>query len=616
MGRSARSTLNDIASSLTRAEQLRGLLTVHDHDGGLAQLGQLDQSNLRPAVTAVLRTVLATEDVTVLREAVAIAEGTDGLVEELHECETPEDALAMLELRDHIDWEVLGHAHTDRPFHDPGLQALATRTDCPTDLRPSAASKARLAAQAVGYGSGLPALVAKHLGDDVEAWRTVRTRLPRFRGDIADLLAEAENATTTSKKRTKATDAGWPGAGDLPAWDSVASVSGTRAKFLALLDSATVETQLLLLKHLDDRTVGDLFGQGTWHDAWLDFAKRARQKRYRFALAQRPSLTTEAIESLMDLDDPALNARLFLRTGTTGPQRERLLSGRLTKELIERLVKREGGFRARDAVNCSDERLRRHILSMVRVRGITPQLRLMLNLWEREGHAAVRGLLDDEPLGRNFSRKVIRQEVRRPITKLLAESDDARALEELRATVTAGETAEAQIDLLRTRSTHPSAEVFREAHLWHWDALIAEHAREPLGTVVLLGLAEIPECPQPIRDEADRHRWQWIDSTGSLIEGRTPEEILGGNPAGWWLQGAVDTGAVTWDQVVALASPARKVLNAMTGPDAVAALAPLVREHLDPARDAWVLALRMLPNFPGTVTNLLRTAATAASPPG
>ncbi|WP_433475266.1 hypothetical protein ACQPZP_42505 [Spirillospora sp. CA-142024] len=611
VGRSARTTLIDIAPELTRAEQLRGLLTVHDHDGGLMRLGHLNQNKFRPEVSEVLRTVLANGDTAALQEAVTLAEGSEGLIEELYENEARYDALElhldMVGLRDRIDWDALRQAHADRPFGKYALKALATRSDCPEALRPPPPPAKIL----VKDETGLPALVAKHLGDNVGAWREARRRLPRFNGNIVDMLAEVGEAAKAPGSGKAA--AQWPGAGELPAWDRVASVSGTRAKFVALLDAAAVETHLVLLRHLDDRTVGDLFGQGAWRAEWLDFAMKAKQKRYRLALAQRPSLTSEAVEVLMSRNDPAVNARLFLRTGATGPQRERLLSGRLSKDLVERLMERDGGFRARDAISCSSVRLQRRILSHVRVRGVTPQLRLLLNLWERGGPQAVRDLLDNEPKGVTFSRNVIRREVRKPVTKLLAQQDAVAALEELRATVAAGETAEAQIAGLRTQGTHPAAEVFREAHLWHWDEIIAEHRRRPFGPTVLIGLAEIPECPQEIRDEADRRRWRWIESTGSTVGGETAREILGGNSAGPWLSRAVRAGAVTWEEVVTLARPADAALAAMTGPEARAALAPLVRDHLDPVRESWVLALRMLPGFTGTVTELIHTAAAATA---
>ncbi|MCP2342383.1 hypothetical protein [Actinomadura rupiterrae] len=593
---------------LTRAEQLRGLVTVHDHDGGAEGLRQLDRDKLRPEVVEIL----GSGDIAALRAAMDVAEGTAGLIEEFQEFEGLGHGLDvyldMLGLRDDIDWDAVRDAHAERLFGKNALLALATRADCPADLRPPAPEAAP-----TGDDQKLRALVAEHLGDDVEAWRTVRARLARFSGDLAELVAEVGTSGKSASSKAKKAAAKWPGAGEMPAWDRVASVTGARARFLTLLDAAPDETHLKLLKHLDDRTVSDLFGQGEWRDAWLDFALGARPKRYRLALAQRPSLTEEAIEALMGRGDPDVNARLCLRNGATGPQRERLLAGRLTKELVERLLGRQGGFRARDAIGCSDARLQRHIMEMVRVRGNIPQLRLLLNLWERGGPAAVSALLDEKLQGRNFSRNVIRSDVRRSAARLLAQPDADAALAELRAKVVAGETAEAQIERLREHGTHPGAEVFREAHLWHWDELIAEHRREPFSPVVMLGLIEVPECPQWIRDEAERVRWRWVEANPSVIQGETPEEVLGGRQAGPWLPRAVRAGALTWEDAITLGHPAAHVLAAMTTPEARAVLGPLVREHLDPDPGAWHLALRMIPGFTGTVTELLQTAVLATS---
>ncbi|MFC4911790.1 hypothetical protein [Actinomadura gamaensis] len=611
VGRSARTMLVDLADELTRAEQLRALVTVHDRDGGLDRLRELNRNKLRAEVAQVLQSVLESEDAAVLRAATETAEGTEGLIEEFREFETRayglDIYLDMLGLRDDLDWESLRSAHADRPFGERALRALATRPDCPANLRPPAA-KAETGVAEVD----LRALVAEHLGADVEAWRTVRARLTRFSGDLAELLAEV--GATRGGKSASSKNKAWPGAGEMPAWDRVASVSGARARFLALLDAAPTETHLILLKHLDDRTVADLFGQGSWRPEWLDFAMRARAKRYRLALAQRPALTAEAIEVLMGPGDPAVNARLFLRNGATGPQRERLLDGRVTKELVERLMERDGGFRSRDAVSCSDARLQRHIMTVVRVRGLTPQLRLLLNLWERGGPEAVADLLDNEPKGVKFTRKAIRVEARRTLTELLRRPDADAALDELRAAVAAGETAEAQLARLRAKGANPGAEVFREAHAWRWDEIVAEHRREPFAPTVLLGLSEIPECPPLLRDEAERVRWRWLPDIPDTIGGETPEEVLGGADAGPWLPGAVAAGALTWDDVIALARPASAALAAMDVPEARAALAPLVREHLGTGRDPWILALRMLPDFSGSTLELLRTVTAAITP--
>ncbi|MFC5827553.1 hypothetical protein [Nonomuraea insulae] len=127
----ARTALSKAGSALTRAEQLRALLTVHDHDGGRAALELLaDSYGLHAEVKEVVREALA--DASALREAVKHAEGTGGLIEELNDdrLERREDHLG---LRDQIDWTAIAAA--DRPFDEEATTLLITRPDLPDELR-------------------------------------------------------------------------------------------------------------------------------------------------------------------------------------------------------------------------------------------------------------------------------------------------------------------------------------------------------------------------------------------------------------------------------------------------------------------------------------------------
>ncbi|MEU6720477.1 hypothetical protein ABZ897_54260 [Nonomuraea sp. NPDC046802] len=578
----ARTALNKAGSALTRAEQLRALLTIHDHDGGPAALEQLaDFYGLRPEVKETLREALA--DAGALRKAVERAEGTEGLIEELYN-----DRLLgrdeHLALRDQLDWNTIAAAAANRPFDEKATALLAARPDFPDELRadwyqvqamvvvthsarvapellalaPGGPRAAKAVAALVRRGldagctaaqvleSARPAaavleavrqppeddtrssawndlaalladLVGEHLGEDVEAWRSARALLPRFKGTIPELLGES--ATPVKKPK-----GGWPGGADMPAAERSSSVTGARAAFVTLLDAAPATAHAALLPHLDDRTVCDLFGHGRWRMEWIDLAVATRQPRYLRVLANRGSLTADAVEMLMRLDDPAVNGRLFRRSGLTAPQRERLLSGRpmregateplvLDPELLKDLMARTTWWRGRDAMDCADLELQRHILRHVRVRGIVPQLRMMLNLWERHGADEVAALLKDEPEAISHSRKVIRREVRATVTKLLARQDRDTALAELRETVTEGETAQWQIAALR-KQTFSGAELFREAHLWHWEELLTEHSRHPLPALALKGLSYVPECPQEFRAES-----------GEVGDDYTPEEV-------------------------------------------------------------------------------------------
>ncbi|TYB50615.1 hypothetical protein FXF51_55555 [Nonomuraea sp. PA05] len=673
----ARGVLVAVGGGLTRAEQLRGLLTVHDHDGGPAALRLLDGASwLRPVVAEVVRDVLATGDAGALRKAAEVAEGTDGLVEELLDTGSAERE-ELLGLRDEVDWALV--AAWTEAFDEVAAGALVARADCPGWARDElyrvhgvavAERAARVdvgmfavapggarAAKAVGVvarrvldegpgdsavvavleaarpavavlealrqpsgGAGpvwasLASLVAERLGEDVEAWRAVRARLPRFAGTVAELLHQAPPAGKQA--------GGWPGGSAMPESERSTTVTGARSAFLTLLDAAPAHDALL--PHLDGRTVCDLFGHGRWRPEWIDLALSSPDPRHLRVLTNRGSLPAAAIDVLMRLDDPAVNARLFVRTAATAPQRERLLSGRpfnapgplpLDPEMVKELSRRAAGWRGRDAVDCADLELQRHILRHVRVRGIVPQLRMMLNLWERHGADQVTNLLDDEPQAIAHTRKVIRREVRAYLTKLLAGRDREAALAKLRARVTEGETVQWQIAALREQD-HSGNELFKEAQLWHWADLMAEHARDPLPGVALNGLAKIPECPDELRAQAALHGYDQAprEVLDALAAGTTPRELLRGGSIDYdvvtWVHQATKTGQLTWDEVLESARPALRVLMLWGGERLRDPLTSLVRACLDPAPEAWVLALRMLPDFTGSVAELLRTAATA-----
>ncbi|MFC7328189.1 hypothetical protein [Marinactinospora rubrisoli] len=480
------------------------------------------------------------------------------------------------------------------------------------------------------FTAALGTLVADRLGADPERWRVLRARLKTFKGTVAELLDEVAAGGGRPPKP------GWPDGGAMPEPGRAASPSGARAAFLTLLNAAP-DDHLDLLRHVDDRTVYDLLAHGTWRPGWLDFAVASGNGRYAAALARRGSLDTEGIDRLMRRDDPAINAQLFLRANATAPQRERLLSGRpfdparatplpLDPALVAHLLKRSGGWRPRDPMDCADPRLQRHILRHIRVRGVGPQLRLLLNTWERHGPAEVAALIGEDLKPVTYSRNPFRRETKALVKKLLAAKDPDAALADLRRTVAEGETAEWQIAAIR-KEQWDNAELYREAHPWHWDELRKEHRREPFSAMSLAGLANIPECPASLRHEAARTkplREQWrtvayarMDSGQPLPEqlsapsgaapeasGTAPDRVGDRERADWraWLAGGIPA-------EVALAQLPEHPA-AETGR---AELAALLRDTLDGRPEAWALALRMLPDFPGSVAELLRTATTAAS---
>ncbi|MFW5417781.1 hypothetical protein J0910_14315 [Nocardiopsis sp. CNT-189] len=719
----ARAALEGAAAELTRAERLRALLTVYEHDGGPAALEEVlaavGEERLSPEAAAEARKALEAGGPEPLRAAAERAEGTGGAIEELYDTALA-DRAEQLELRAELDWAAVAEADARHPFDDAAVALLAARPDCTAEARGALYARrplpvaehaahldARLLATApdkrgaarvmlvlcrrgLGRGiggaellrtarpaaavlaaarrppehpeglaaweeftEGLAGLVAEHLGGDAERWRAVRALLPGFTGTVPELLA-AEPPVRAKR------GGAWPGAAAAPAGDRVPDPAGTRGAFIALLDAAADPVCAALLPHLDDRTVYDLLGHGRLRDGWFALAAGG-DPRYRTALASRPALGADGVQRLMELDDPGVNARLFLRPGTTPLQRERLLSGRpcrpgatggipLDPGLVERLLQRKGGFSGRDAVDCADPALQRHLLRHVRVRGRAPQLRLLLNLWERRGPEAVAELLGEDLEPAAFTTRIFRREVQSTVEGLLGGEDPEKALEELRAQTAEGESARTQIRALR-RQYFPGAELFRHSHAWHWDEIRAENLRDPLPSAALAGLAAHPGLPEELRGEAEGAVWRseadhaafrtltrfarpgvsfaereeeakeemagfriGPDWTGERILRSRPVSPDGEVELSDWLAPAIGQGAVAPEDVIEHAPSAVSVLRWMWGGGTGAedALAAALREHLGSSPDAWVLALRMLPGFRGTLGELLRTAGAAA----
>ncbi|WP_426501985.1 hypothetical protein ACPPVO_30530 [Dactylosporangium sp. McL0621] len=326
-----REILRGVGPDLTRAEQLRAMLSLH-RLGGLAEW----RPEWLPAVPAER-----------LEELVAEAEGTAGAIEELRG-----GFAEHLALRETLDWDAVAAAG---PFAGPAAAALAARPDCPEALRfelfladpaavavavprlteamalapvpkKGAARAARIVAKRAVADRLDPALllqrmrpaaavletvrldelaklVEAHLGADPGRWAWVRGRLNAFPGAVAELLESAGTAA-------------WPD-----------RTTTGRAAFVTLLDHAPVETHLALLGTMDDQTVHGLFTQGSWRPEWVDRALTDPRRALALALASRLTLGAGAAERLATLDDAEVNGKLFRRTGPSHALRRRLLAG-------------------------------------------------------------------------------------------------------------------------------------------------------------------------------------------------------------------------------------------------------------------------------------------------
>ncbi|MFJ8746880.1 hypothetical protein ACIRL2_47005 [Embleya sp. NPDC127516] len=126
-------------TDLTRAEQLRALLSVHTHGGVDALWTALEDlrepGTLHADVRDLLDAAIATPaGVEALRVAVVDAEGTQGLIAELRDADTYDAAAGSVSRREDIDGDALRAAHEALPFGPEAARALVEHTDCPARL--------------------------------------------------------------------------------------------------------------------------------------------------------------------------------------------------------------------------------------------------------------------------------------------------------------------------------------------------------------------------------------------------------------------------------------------------------------------------------------------------
>lgn len=469
------------------------------------------------------------------------------------------------------------------------------------------------------FGERLGALVQKRLGEDVGAWRTVRARLRDFPGTVPELLAAAADAPSGG---------GWPDAAGFPETSATSSLAGVRAAFVTLLDAAGDTAHDALLPHLDERTLHDLYHFCAWRPAWPAQARKASVGGTNSPvdiLIGSPGLTTEAVEELLTVETLPVLTALSRKPVATSDQRARIhsvLAARFTstrftktpftkkKELTEQDLWHFGGL-----FECTDPRHFRTLLLDIKILGRIPQLHMFLHVWRKWGAAEVAALLKLRPVIYSTY-----EQSREVIKDLLTREDREAALAELAEQVTTTMSPQGQIAMWRTRKDR--AAMIGELNRWHWPELLAEHRREPFHSDLIGVLPRLPDCPEEFRSEARTILLSWeCKQYGLLMSGTPAEEVLARFDAGKtdsqankWLGRAVSTGHVSWEQALRHGHPAIEVLRQLPDcfPDGRKALAALMRDTLKNDADAWLLALGMLPDFPGTVAELLRTAALAA----
>lgn len=314
------------------------------------------------------------------------------------------------------------------------------------------------------------------------------------------------------------------------------------------------------------------------------------------------------------------------------------------------------------ACDSGDPLLCRVLLGSPRVKVHTDAqyLLMLIRLWERHGPGEVRALLDET---RFPGRKPGRHPLPRDIVKTAGRAlEAADGLTLLRTAQAEAASPAGQAAFLQANGYGPgSDELTRALDLWAeengpapvpWDLLLAAHRTGPLHDRLLVGLAGLAECPPEITRDAREAKLRLSHRHYTPRRGSRPPtvpEMLKKLPLPMhggkcpWLSDVYRAGLVGFAEVLRDAFPARACTaflgtaflgTALTGPEdetartvdgradaTVAAelrearttVTDLVRTHLGDDVEAWALAVRLMPDFEGTLPELLASAGAIVS---
>ncbi|MYT32605.1 MULTISPECIES: hypothetical protein [unclassified Streptomyces] len=472
------------------------------------------------------------------------------------------------------------------------------------------------------------------LGPDPVNWLTFYARLSTAFGSVTELVADvtamdaaardvtATEATVTNVTATdaNATDArmqrhkSWPR--PAPAQFPAEQPDGARSAYLKALACASEEAQLAVVPHFDERAVQHLLVFGNPSPAVRETVVAAHGPSAQVAMAGSRALSEEKVRSLLDLDEPAVDAMLFRFGPLDRTEHERLLAGRLraggsretvSGELLAALDDPDAVYdRAQLAagLGSGDLGVAHRVLARLRPLHLpASRLRLLVAVWERGGPDAVREILATDHLPTALRDRTERQ---------LA---SPHGLAELRSQLAEAESPAALLAYLTEPAGRPRERLQQlrgEGVMPPWQALGAARDAGTLPDELLDALVELPDCPRAL-----------------LLAALEKTPVCGAD----WIRAALVGGRLTHTDVLMHAAPARAALHTLqqypderpgaaphedashgderhdAGPQPVCVQAELLtREHLGTDIDAWGRCLQLLPTFVGTLPELLATA--------
>ncbi|MFI1581333.1 hypothetical protein [Embleya sp. NPDC020630] len=441
------------------------------------------------------------------------------------------------------------------------------------------------------------------LGTDADAWSTVLAELPRFPGTPAALVATALAGSAPNRAHTR------PSGGD-PARN-------------LLFRCASSAQQHTLVSLLDPPALRPLLAAAPPDRALRERLRAVHGPAANLILAGMAEQLPDTVAELLDLDDPAVNALLFRRAELDDAAVTRLLSGvdrtgrpgtvPLASALLGCLERDEGPNRRRavDVAPASDDpRVARIVLHRRALYTDAGRLRALLDRWRDAGPDGVRALIDEATRhGLEDSRNPFPAETVKLVRAALDDVDGPALLRARLAEVT---TPAAIVTALRGPA-HAADVVLAESGPPPWDTLIETLTRDSWPDQVRDAVVAHPDCPR----ELLLARLAFVSDH--------PHDVH------TWVRAALDRGALTVEDIVRTCRPAHVAFDLLAGSAIIEdptaprpALDPWrlpdelrprrLRARLGTAPEAWTVAVRLLPDFSGTLIELLDTAAAMATP--
>ncbi|MGY0056464.1 hypothetical protein ACWY4P_07880 [Streptomyces sp. LZ34] len=589
----------------------------------------------------------------------------------------PNGALLMLAARQDCPDEIVLAAYKKSPRHLPGTSPLPWQLltdgdwndshsrfdlskllgrgihsgDYPVPRVLAEIRPARTVLNSLPYGEApvreaLASLVAE-LGEDFATWRALYSLMPRFAGTSTELFAAAREQT--AKHRGKP----WPRA--LAAEYPASAPEGARAVFLQLYALATEDVRTALAEHLDRRTIQHVLVHHQPSAALRDRFVALHGVSVLAGIASSWELPEDTIAELLLHDDPEINAKLYVHTPLSPEQRRQIMAGRrsrpdsgegplpLAEEVFGAL--RDSGRRHWLLPICEagDPRLARILLGKIKLHTLAGQLLLLVRLWERHGAEEVRALLDETEFPERRSKKHPLPAATHKIVRSALEAADGLA--ELRERLAAARSPASRAAFLRTAAEGRRDQLTGALERLTeetgpglpWEELTAEHGREPLPDALLVELATHGEFPEELRADCRaaevrlEHRDHPHRLTGPrptaldlLRHHQLPPYTYGHQN---WLKMALSYGHLTLSDILHEARPAAVAATFLAnrheesgdgGRDEQLSRVrqetmDLITAHLGKDPEAWAVAMRLMPEFTGTLPELLATTAAVIS---